>query len=56
MAFDIEMIKEVYARMADRVDTARGVVGKPLTLAEKILYNQLKMSLIYFAYILSYYF
>jgi aconitate hydratase len=41
MAFDIEMIKEVYARMADRVDTARGVVGKPLTLAEKILYNHL---------------
>ncbi|MDO6803228.1 aconitate hydratase [Wenyingzhuangia sp. 1_MG-2023] len=41
MAFDIEMIKEVYARMTERVDTARKVVGKPLTLAEKILYNHL---------------
>ncbi|OIQ40582.1 MAG: aconitate hydratase [Bacteroidetes bacterium MedPE-SWsnd-G1] len=41
MAFDIEMIKSVYARMADRIDTARKVVGKPLTLSEKILYNHL---------------
>jgi len=41
MAFDIEMIKEVYVRMKERVDTARQVVGKPLTLAEKILYNHL---------------
>ncbi len=41
MAFDIEIIKEVYSRMKERVDTARQVVGKPLTLAEKILYNHL---------------
>jgi aconitate hydratase len=41
MAFDIEMIKGVYNRMAERVDAARKVVGKPLTLAEKILYNHL---------------
>ncbi len=41
MAFDIEMIKGVYARMAERVDTARKVVGRPLTLAEKILYSHL---------------
>ena len=41
MAFDIKMIKGVYERMAERVDTARNVVGKPLTLAEKILYNHL---------------
>ncbi|ANW95536.1 aconitate hydratase [Wenyingzhuangia fucanilytica] len=41
MAFDIEMIKEVYARMKERVDAAREVVGKPLTLSEKILYNHL---------------
>ncbi|MDT0552035.1 aconitate hydratase [Urechidicola vernalis] len=41
MAFDIEMIKSVYARMADRIDSARKVVGKPLTLSEKILYNHL---------------
>jgi aconitate hydratase len=41
MAFDIEMIKGVYARMTERVDVARKIVGKPLTLAEKILYNHL---------------
>ena len=41
MAFDIEMIKGVYNRMTERVDAARNVVGKPLTLSEKILYNHL---------------
>jgi aconitate hydratase len=41
MAFDIEMIKEVYGRMQARVDAARNLVGRPLTLAEKILYNHL---------------
>ncbi|CAH8294713.1 aconitase [Mariniflexile fucanivorans] len=41
MAFDIDMIKEVYARMKERVDVARKIVGKPLTLSEKILYNHL---------------
>ena len=41
MAFDIEMIKSVYAKMAKRVDKAREVVGKPLTLSEKILYSHL---------------
>ena len=41
MAFDIDMIKAVYARMGSRVDTARRIVGKPLTLAEKILYSHL---------------
>ncbi|MCF6181592.1 aconitate hydratase [Lutibacter sp.] len=41
MAFDIDMIKDVYARMTERVDIAKKVAGKPLTLAEKILYNHL---------------
>ena len=41
MAFDIEMIKKVYGQMAERIDSARNVVGKPLTLSEKILYNHL---------------
>ena len=41
MAFDIEMIKKVYGQMAERIDAARNVVGKPLTLSEKILYNHL---------------
>ena len=41
MAFDIEMIKKVYATMAERVDKARQIVGRPLTLSEKILYSHL---------------
>ena len=41
MAFDIEMIKKVYASMAERVDAAREIVGRPLTLTEKILYGHL---------------
>lgn len=41
MAFDIDMIKKVYSTMAERVDAARTIVGKPLTLSEKILYAHL---------------
>lgn len=41
MAFDIDMIKEVYARMDERISAAREVVNTPLTLAEKILYTHL---------------
>jgi len=41
MAFDIDMIKAVYSGMGDRIATARKVVGRPLTLAEKILYSHL---------------
>ena len=41
MAFDIDMIKKVYSQMAERVDKARELVGKPLTLSEKILYSHL---------------
>ena len=41
MAFDIEMIRGVYARMGGRIDAARKAVGRPLTLAEKVLYNHL---------------
>lgn len=41
MAFDIEMIKNVYGRMKERVDKAREVVGRPLTYSEKILYAHL---------------
>lgn len=41
MAFDIEMIQKVYASMPARVDQARELVGRPLTLTEKILYNHL---------------
>ncbi len=41
MAFDIEMIKSLYAKYPERVEAARKVTGKPLTLAEKILYTHL---------------
>jgi aconitate hydratase len=41
MAFDIEMIKKLYANFGSRVDAARIAVGKPLTLTEKILYAHL---------------
>jgi aconitate hydratase len=41
MAFDIEMIKKVYAGFATSIDAARKVTGKPLTLTEKILYAHL---------------
>jgi aconitate hydratase len=41
MAFDIDMIKQVYANVVERVDAARTITGKSLTLAEKILYSHL---------------
>ena len=41
MVFDLDMIKAVYAKYPARVEAARKVVGKPLTLSEKILYAHL---------------
>lgn len=41
MAFDIEMIKKVYAEMPAKVDAARKILGRPLTLSEKILFAHL---------------
>ncbi len=41
MAFDIDMIKKVYKAFPGRVDAARELVGRPLTLSEKILYAHL---------------
>jgi aconitate hydratase len=41
MAFDVEMIKAVYAQLGERIQAARQVVQKPLTLTEKILYSHL---------------
>src|SRR6478735_8140110 len=41
MAFDIEMIKKLYASFGSRVAAARKIVGRPLTLTEKILYAHL---------------
>jgi len=41
MAFDIEMIKKLYAEMPAKVDAARKMLGRPLTLSEKILFSHL---------------
>src|ERR1017187_1607567 len=41
MAFDIDMIKKVYAAMPARIEAARKQLGRPLTLSEKILYAHL---------------
>lgn len=39
--FDLDMIKRVYAEMPEKIEAARKAVGRPLTLAEKILYSHL---------------
>ncbi|HEU4606734.1 MAG TPA: aconitate hydratase [Chitinophagaceae bacterium] len=41
MAFDIDMIKKVYSLFPQRVKAARQIIGRPLTLTEKILYAHL---------------
>ena len=41
MAFDLDMIKQVYATMGERIDAARKVLNRPMTLTEKILYSHL---------------
>ena len=41
MAFDIEMIKKLYAEMPAKVEAARKMLGRPLTLSEKILFSHL---------------
>ncbi|MFA6440375.1 MAG: hypothetical protein WCX28_13775, partial [Bacteriovoracaceae bacterium] len=38
MIFDLEMIKRVYAGYGAKIAAARTLVGRPLTLTEKILY------------------
>jgi len=41
MVFDIEMIKRIYSLYPERIEAARKLVGRPLTLTEKILYTHL---------------
>ncbi len=41
MIFDLDMIKKVYAKFPERVEAARKLTGRPLTLTEKILYAHL---------------
>lgn len=39
--FDLDMIKATYTALAARVEAARSLIGRPLTLTEKILYAHL---------------
>ncbi len=41
MAFDIEMIKNLYEAMPAKIDAARKALGRQLTLSEKILFSHL---------------
>lgn len=41
MLFDLDLIRKVYENMPARVNAARTMLGKPLTLTEKILYSHL---------------
>jgi aconitate hydratase len=42
MVFDLELIRKVYDSFAHRVDAARRLIARPLTLTEKILYAHLE--------------
>jgi len=41
MLFDLDLVQSVYARLPGRIASARKTLGRPLTLAEKIIYNHL---------------
>ena len=41
MVFDLDLIKKIYSELPGKIDAARKLVGKPLTLTEKILYTHL---------------
>lgn len=41
MVFDLDLIKKIYAELPAKVSAARQLIGKPLTLTEKILYAHL---------------
>ncbi|MBA2498504.1 MAG: aconitate hydratase [Chitinophagaceae bacterium] len=41
MVFDLDLIKKVYAELPQKVKAARALLGRPLTMTEKILYAHL---------------
>ncbi|HWS00322.1 MAG TPA: aconitase family protein, partial [Prolixibacteraceae bacterium] len=45
MAYDIEMIKRVYAEFPQKTEQLRKLLGRPVTLTEKILYAHLSEEL-----------
>jgi aconitate hydratase len=50
MVFDLEMIKRLYSALPAKVEAARTLAGRPLTLTEKILYAHLTEALPKVAY------
>ncbi len=42
MVFDLDMIKKVYQELPKKVAAARELLGRPLTLSEKVLYSHLQ--------------
>jgi aconitate hydratase len=44
MVFDLDMIKQFYGSLPAKVEAARKLMGRPLTLTEKILYSHLSGS------------
>lgn len=45
MVFDLDMIKRVYSGMTEKIDRAKKLLNRPMTLAEKILYAHLSSDL-----------
>lgn len=41
MVFDLDLIKKIYSALPFKVEAARKLTGKPLTMTEKILYSHL---------------
>jgi len=41
MLFDIELVRKVYTELPSKIEKARKLVNRPLTLSEKILYSHL---------------
>ncbi|MEY3367176.1 MAG: hypothetical protein RI973_331 [Bacteroidota bacterium] len=41
MVFDLDLIKQVYGAFPAKIEAARKMLGRPMTLAEKILYGHL---------------
>lgn len=46
MVFDIDMIKEVYSKLPEKIASARKTLSRPLTLTEKILFSHLSPNVI----------
>ena len=41
MLFDLDLIRKVYSAMPSKIEKARTMLGRPLTLTEKILFSHL---------------